>query len=855
MVKITLRGLLTRKLRAALTAIAIILGVAMVCGTYMLTDTIQSAFDSLVEDSREDVAVVVTGKKTIDWAYETPTVSDSLIEPIRQAPGVQRVSGGIEGTAQLIGSDGKAVNTFGAPALGIGINPSDVQPNDPTQIVEGHWASGPGQVVLEQGTAEKRGFDIGDSIDIASQGASRPFEVVGIAKLSSLESIGQTTLSFFDVKTAQQFFEKSGRLSAIDVEARTGVTPERLAADLKRILPANVVVRTAADQVKEEKKEIGMWMNIIRYFLLTFGFIALFVGAFVIFNTLSITVAQRTRELATLRTLGASRRQVLGSVFVEGLTIGAIASIIGLGLGVALAEGLTWLFKVIHFDLPQKGTVLLPRTVLLSLFVGVVVTLLASLAPALRATRVPPIAAVREGAILPKRRHTVIRNIFAGLLLLGGGLGLFAGLFVPETTIAQRLIALGVGCVALFFGVALVSSHLVPPLARLVGAPGVLIGRAPGRLARENAMRAPGRTAATAAAMMIGLALIVFVSVLARGFTRSTEVTIGENVHAPYIVSHNDGYTPISNDVAPLLERVPGVTESVAIRSEFGKVGDTRTWVAGVDPGTIASVWKMQWKKGSGSDESLKQLGGRNVLIQESFAKKKKLEPGSSFAMLTPRGQKLELKVVAVDKQPEYAPYLGDVTFSDQAFDALFSRNKAATYAVFVNATGDDEAVKKAIEKAVADFPTVKAMTKGEYIDLQNATMQPILAMFYVLLGLSALISVFGVINTLALAVFERTRELGMLRAIGMTKRQTRRMIRHESVSISLIGAALGIPLGILLAALVTAALSKYGVAFSVSPGQMAFLITLTVIAGMLAAILPARRASRLNVLQALQYE
>jgi putative ABC transport system permease protein len=853
MIRITLRGLLTRKLRAFLTASAIVLGVAMVCGTYMLTDTIQSAFDSLVEDSRHDVAVVITGKKTIDWAYETPTVSDSLIARAREVSGVKRVSGSIEGIAQLIDSNGKAVNTYGAPAIGIGVNRFDVRPTDPTQITEGRWPEGPGEVALEIGSAERRDLRLGQRIRIASQGASRPFTIVGLAKLTSMSSIGQTTLSFFELKAAQSFFEMKGRLSEIDIEAKPGVTPESLVAALKPIMPKNVEVRTAAEQVKKDKAEIGMWMNIIRYFLLVFGFIALFVGAFVIFNTLSITVAQRTRELATLRTLGASRRQVLGSVLVEGLTIGAIASVVGLALGIALAKGLSWLFKVIRFDLPQAGTVLLPRTIVLSLLVGIVVTLIASLAPALRATRVPPIAAVREGAILPKRRHTVIRTIFAVLLLLIGAAGLFTGLFAPSTTIAQRLTALGGGCVALFFGVALLSSHLVPPLARLVGAPGALIGRAAGRLARENAVRAPGRTAATAAALMIGLALVVFVSVLARGLTRSTEVTIGKNVYAPYIVSHNDGYTPISNDVAPAIDRVPGVKDAVAIRSEFGKTGKTRTYVAGVDPESIASVWRMQWKQGS--DESLAQLRGTNVLVKDSFAKKKKLAPGSTFEMLSPSGKTLRLRVIAIDKQPEFAPYLGDVTLSTEAFDGLFSKNKAATYAIFVNVSREAGFVEDAMDKAVADFPTVKVMTKGQYIDLQNASMQPILAMFYVLLGLSIVISVFGVINTLILAVFERTREIGMLRAVGMTRRQTRRMIRHEGVTISLIAAALGMPLGILLGALVTSALSKYGVVFSISPLQMVIFVALTVCIGILASILPARRASRLNVLEALQYE
>jgi putative ABC transport system permease protein len=671
--------------------------------------------------------------------------------------------------------------------------------------------------------------------------------------MRSFGSIGQTTLSFFELKAAQKFFEMEGRLSEIDIEANSGVSPGSLAARVKQIVPKSVEVRTAKQQIEEDKTEIGFFVNILRYFLLVFGFVALFVGAFVIFNTLSITVAQRTRELATLRTLGASRKQVLGSVLFEGLTIGAVASLVGLGLGVALAKGLSWLFKVIHFDLPQKGTVLLPRTVILSLLIGVIVTLVASLAPALRATRVPPIAAVREGAILPKRRHAVLRTIFAVLLIVLGVAGLLAGLFVPSTTIAQRLSALGGGCVALFFGVALFSSHLVPPLARIVGAPGALIGRAAGRLARENAIRAPGRTAATAAALMIGLALVVFVSVIANGFTRSTEVTIDKYVRAPYVVGANDGYSMISNDVAPSLKRVSGVENAVPIRWDYGKVGKTQALASGVDPRSLASVWRTEWKEGS--NDSLARLGGTNVLVKESFAKKKKLSVGSTFKMLTPSGKKLQLHVIAVDKQPEYAPYLGDVTLATAAFDNLFSNSKAATEVVLVNTAASSEDVAKAMEKAVAGFPTVKVMTKKQYIDLQNGTMKPILAMFYVLLGLAVVISVFGIINTLMLAVFERTRELGMLRAVGMTKRQTRRMIRHEAVTISLIAAALGMPLGIVLAALVTSALSKYGVVFSVSPGGMAFFVVLTILVGILAAVLPARRASRLNILEALQYE
>jgi len=857
MFRIALRGLWTRKLRTALTALAVVLGVSMVAGTYVLTDTINKSFNSLMASSRADVSAVVSAKSLVnkDSTSEKPTVPASLLERVSALSGVDRAYGMVDNeTSRMIDSKGNPVGPAGPPALGFGRDPSTIGNKGAFKIVQGSWAKGPGEVAIDVLSAKKAKVSVGDTIRVEGSGPLQRFRVSGLLQWGSSDSLGGATMVVFDLPTAQKLFGMNGRLTEIDVRSKKGVTPAQVVRQIKPLLPAHARALTVDQQIKEDQSEWSSFAKIIRYALLTFAGIALFVGAFVIFNTLSITVAQRSREMATLRTIGASRRQILGGVMAEGLTIGAIASTLGIGFGILLAKGLSSLMGTIGIDVPRTSTVYAPRTFIISIAVGIVVTLVASLGPALRATRVPPIAAVREGAVLPRGRFPRLRPVSASLLFVAA-LGVIGfSLFSSIDQTSQRMLALAAGCALLFVAVALLSAYLVRPLARLVGSPGSMFGGASGKLARENAMRAPTRTASTAAALMIGLALVTFVSVLAHGLTRSAEVAIRKQISTDYVVMAKDGYSSFSNTAATKLASVPGVEKATAIRSDTVIAYKKEAYITGIDPTTIRSSYRFDWKQGSNA--SLAKLGRDGAIVMDTFASKHKLEPGDRFPVTMPDGRKLSLRVAAIDKQPLFAPLLGDITVSTEGFDAAYRSNPKTTSFVLLRTTGGESArAERPLKAALDAFPSVGLYTEQAAIDSLSSEMNTMLAMFYVLLGLSVVISVFGIINTLALAVFERTRELGMLRAIGMTRRQTRRMIRHESVTISLIGAALGIPVGIFLAGLATTALSQYDIVFSLPAISLVVFTLAAIVAGMLAAILPARRASRLNVLEALQYE
>jgi putative ABC transport system permease protein len=856
MLRIALRGLWSRKLRTSLTAFAVVLGISMVAGTYVLTDTINKSFNTLMASARADTSAVVSGKSLVKngATSDQPTVPASLLARVSSLPGAASAYGVVETeSARMIDAKGDPVGPAGPPALGFGRDPASIGRDGAFKIIDGRWAKGPGEVAIDVASAKKAHVSIGNTIRVEGSGPLQSFRIVGLLQWGSSNSLGGATMAVFDLPTAQRLFGLGGRLSEIDVIAKDGVSPARLVAQIKPLLPPNAKALTVDEQIKEDQSQWSSFAKIIRYALLTFAGIALFVGAFVIFNTLSITVAQRTREMATLRTIGASRRQILGGVLTEGLTIGALASVIGIGVGILLAAGLSALMGAIGIDVPRTATVYAPRTFVISIVTGVVVTLLASLGPALRATRVPPIAAVREGAVLARRRSSRLRQIASGLLLATSLAVLGVGLFGSFDQSSQRLLTIAAGCALFFIAVALLSAYFARPLARIVGAPGSTFGGTAGKLARENAMRVPARTASTAAALMIGLALVTFVSVLAQGFVRSIGVAIRKQASADYIVMANDGYSTYSNAVAGRLARVPGVEKAVALRTDtviaFGK----QISITGFDPKTASSVYKFDWQEGSNA--SLAELGGDGAIVTDSFAHKHGLGIGSPLPVQMPDGRKLRLSVIAVNKQPELIELLGEVTVSEKAFDAVY-RNPKTTLLTYLRTTGgESEAVAARLRSALAVFPSVQVLTEKKAIDTQSSGMNTLLAMFYVLLGLSVVVSVFGIVNTLALAVFERTRELGMLRAIGMTRRQARRMIRHESITISLIGAATGIPVGIFLAAMVTTALSRYDIVFSLPVSSLVAFTLATVVAGMLAAILPARRASRLNVLEALQYE
>ena len=858
MIRIALKGLLGRKLRTVLTGLAVVLGVAMVSGSYVLTDTLDRAFGGIFERSYGDTAAVVKGKKVVEGSRSgSPTVPERLLPQIERVPGVESASGAIfdlgsdSNSAELLDSRGAELGDEKASSVAFGVNPGDTE-TTPFTLASGDWASGPDDVAIDKATAEDGGLEPGDRVEVVARGRRRDMTVTGTVEFGSLESLGGTTLAVFDLETAQGLVGKRGQLDQISVQSEPGTAPSRLVAAIDAQLGPSFEVSSGSEQAQTDAEDSEEALSTIRTFLLAFAGIALFVGAFVIFNTFSMTVAQRVRELATLRTLGGSRRQILTSLVIEGFVIGAVASVIGLFLGLALAKGLTALFSALGLELPEAPTVFATRTVIVSLLLGTVVTMAASLAPALRATRVPPIAAVREGATLPattlSRRG---RPIAAVLAVLAAGLwavGVFGGY---ESTTA--LLFVGGAALALFLAVVLLSPRVARPLASAIGAPIRRFGGVPGELGVHNAGRNPARTARTATALMIGLTLVTIVASLGSGLRGAVRDTLEDQVIADYVLQpagETEG-VPLS------MERrlaATGLAESVAgVRSDQAAVAGSDIEVTGVSPERISGTYRFY-----GLDEAeTRQALGAGAILEKDFADEQRLAVGDRFRMTVPSGERLSLEVGGVEDPPAVAKLnrlMGKVTIADTTFDRAFERPTDKLLFVSVGDSAES-AVAGALPQLAERVPGVQAFPRDEWIDEEAAGINTLLNLLYVLLGLSVVVSLFGMLNALVLSVFERTRELGMLRAVGMTRRQLRRMVRDESIVIALIGAVVGMALGLVLAAMVADALSDEGVSFAVPVGTLIAFAAIAAVAGVLAAVLPARRAGRLDILEALHYE
>jgi len=847
-----LKSLFSRKLRTALTAIAIVLGVAMISGTYVLTDSISSAFDAIFTQTYRGTDAVISGKSAFDLSSNglttAPPFDESLLQKVKQLPDVRAAIGGVGGEAQLIGKNGKAIVFGGAPNLGFSVDPSEPEFNS-LKLVDGKWPKN-GEVVVDESTARKKSIVVGQLLGVQAEGPIVRLRVSGLVKFGSVSTIGGATLAGFDLPTAQRLFGKTGKLDQIRLGAKNGVSPARLAAEVAPILPKGTQVKSGDTQAASDAKDTNSFIGFLQKFLLSFAGVALFVGAFVIANSLSITIAQRTREFATLRTLGASRRQVLRTVILEAFVMGAFASIVGLVAGVALGKGLFKLFDAVGFTLPNNGLTVETRTIVVSLIVGILVTLLASLRPALRATRVPPIAAVREGATLPVGRFHRFRAIGAGGTATLGFAALAYGLFGSNLGTTQVLLWMGVGALLIFVGVALFSSHLVVPLAQVLGIPATRVGGAAGSLARDNARRNPQRTASTAAALMIGLALVTLVATLAASIIGTFNSAVDDLARGEfYAITAQNNFSPIPVSAANAAEKTPGLESIASVRAGDALVfGNTRTLTA-VDP-TIGTVLHLDWK--DGSQAVLRQLGDRGAFIDDGFAKNHDLALGSDFILLTPTGKTLDLNVKGIFKPPAGGSPFGPVSISSATFDANYDQPKNIFSFVTMKG-GVTDANTKALDASLQSFPNAKVADGDQFKKNQVSGLKSVLNVLYVLLALSVLVSIFGIVNTLVLTVFERTRELGMLRAIGMTRRQVRRMIRHESIIVSLIGAAIGIVLGLVLSILLIARVKEIN--FFVPWGQVAIFIIASIVVGIVAAIFPARRAAKLNPLEALQYE
>jgi putative ABC transport system permease protein len=847
--RIAIKDLLGRKLRLLLTSLAIVMGVAMVSGTFVLTDTIDAAFTSIFQTAYSTSDAVITGKAVFGGSQNAPSFPQATLAKVQALPSVEAAAGGIGDLAQFVGANGKVLATHGAPGLAFSVNSGGDMRFNPLVLLNGRWPVGATQVAIDKDAASKLHATVGSTVGLLPRdGQERRFKVSGIVQFGH-STLGGATLAIFDLPTAQRLFHKVGQLDQIDIAARPGFSTSTLLSQIQSVLPPHTQVRTSEQQAKQAASDTNAALSFLRYFLLAFGGIALFVGAFVIANTLSITVAQRTREFATLRAMGATGRQVRTVVVVEGFITGLLAATVGLFAGLGLAKGLDQLFKAFGANLPQSGLVFSTRTIVVSILLGTIVTVLASLRPAMRATRVPPIAAVREGSVLPPSRFARFGPVAALLVCLVSGALVGYGAFGHGITVGLRLFMLAAGILGLFIGVAMVAPRIVRPLAEVLGWPGTKIGGIAGSLARANAMRNPSRTASTAAALMIGLALVTAVAVLAQGLRNNFEGAVKAEFHADYALTGENVFLPTSTEATTALRKSGVATVVSGVRAGDGRAFGKTIQVTAVDPG-MSKMLRLKWKVGS--DASLEGLGLTGAIVDKSFANNHHLVAGSPIRLETPGGKFLDLKVHAIFSPPQGGSPFGSVTTSSAAFDSVYP-NPQNLFTFLLMPGGVTPENTKKLNDVLASFPDAKIQTEAQFISSEERGLNVFLNLLYILLGLSIIVSLFGIVNTLVLTVFERTRELGMLRAVGMTRRQVRRMIRHESVVTALIGAALGIPIGMGLALLFDQAI--HDVPFAVPWGTILVFVLAAIVVGLIAAIFPARRASRLNVLEALQYE
>jgi putative ABC transport system permease protein len=859
MLSLVLRGFMQRKLRVALTAIAIVLGVALMSGTYILTDTINHSFGKIFQTASKGHDVVVSPAEQLgrEVRSETSPVTQSMIEQVRRTSGVAEAAGSIFSEGTFLDTHRKRLTSGFAPAFIASLTPSRFESFKP---IKGSFPSTASQVAIDEATAQRSHLKIGQQMIVAGTAATGRYTIVGITRFGGGESFGGAGAALLLPAEAQRLLGEPGRFDQIDVAADPGVAPGDLRNRIRAELPNTVQVKTGSEQAKQDTSNLEHNLGGLRTFLLIFAYVALVVGAFIIFNTFSITVAQRVREFALLRTLGGSRAQILRSVFYEGLLLGVLGAVLGLLAGIAVAPGLDALFKAFGATLPDSGTVLETRTIVVSLLVGIVVTVLAGLPPALRATRVPPLAAMREGLSIPPRPLPTRKRLIISYVLY---------LLVIVALIALGLGGLGITVlvITVIRGVRLVvrlrrGEERPRRRYRVIPAMGHAIGTlvrwrgVTGRLAEENSIRQPGRTMVTAAALMIGLGLVAFVAVLAASFTATINHAVDRSFAGNLIVENSQSGSEqgIPPAVAAAVRKVHGVSEVTAVAFTLGRPNGTtkNEAITAVEPHSFAKAYKLDYK--SGSRATLEALSGNQALVTEKFAKSRHLKVGSSFTLLTPTGTHTTLQTVGIIK--ESAELLAGITIDRALAASAFGQREDGVDFVTYAPGQTDEQVQPAVDRVLSSsYPQVRSRTAAQFKQDLAGQIKNLLTLIYVLLALSVIVSVFGIVNTLILSVYERSRELGMMRAIGTSRRQVRQMIRYESVITALIGGVFGLVLGIAGALAASIPLSSEGYVQAWPVGTLIVLLFAAAVVGVIAAAIPARRASRLDMLRAITGE
>jgi putative ABC transport system permease protein len=839
MTKITVRGLFARKLRLALTALAIVLGVTFVTGTLILTDTLNRTFDTLIGTAYQHVNFQIRGAAAFnnDTAAAANGTADrkpipaAIAAAIRHLPGVAYVDPSVAGYAQFV-SGGNAIGGAGS-ALGFSFDPN--RQLSSVRLVHGSAPRAPDEVVMDRGTATKYHFRVGDRVRVLSGGTPRSFIVTGIVTFGTADNLAGATLAGFDLQTAQALFNTRGDYDTINILAKPGADDVQVQRAIARILPPGVQVVSGQTVAGELSSAVSNALSFLSTALLVFALISLFVGAFTIFNTFSITVGQRTRELALLRMVGASRRQVFRSILGEAVLVGLAASVIGLGLGVLAAVALKALLGAFGVTLPSAPLVFQARTVVLALAVGVGVTVISAIGPARRAVRIAPVAALvatREEQVESLRRRVTI----GGLAATGGIAALVAGLIAPAIGLV------GLGAVAVFIAAGMLAPVVARPMSSMLGRPlGALLG-APGRLGRKNSMRSPRRTAQTAAALMVGIALVSVIAVLGASLSQSARTNLESAVTADDIITGpSSGF---STSVAAAVSRIPGVsTVTNVYKGQFELRGSLSSLDA-VDPVGLRRTVHLAITAGSGAPA----LADGRLLIDTNTASVKHLSVGSEVPVTFAQSGPATMRIGGIFKAN---PLIGSYVVGAGFFDSHF--HNPLPVAVLISTQPGAGRAERAINNYLSVYPNVGVQSRAQFEQSQQATVNQELGLVYVLLALAIVVALIGIVNTLMLSVFERTHELGLLRAVGMKRRQVRTMIRSEAVIIALFGAVLGVIIGTALGVAFAASLKQQGITVIAVPyASLVGFLVLAALLGLAAASWPARRAAKLDVLAAI---
>ncbi|MDX2291067.1 MULTISPECIES: ABC transporter permease [Streptomyces] len=843
MFRTALRNVLAHKARLLMTVLAVMLGVAFVSGTLVFTDTLSQAFRGQSAKSYDDVAVAVALRPDPEEAAKNPGLSQATVDKVAKLDGVTGVRPRVDGFAGVPDAKGKLIGS-GWSNKGTNFAPGPDGKDPALSFTTGNGPAAADQIALDKETADKGGYQVGERVRVATNGPVKEYTLSGVFTTEDGAVNAGGSLVVFDAPVAQKLYLKPGYYSDLNVSAAKGTDAGKLRDEILKVVPTAATAQTGQALADEQAREIESGLGNLKWMLLAFAGIALFVGIFLIANTFTMLVAQRTKELALMRAVGASRKQITRSVLAEAGVVGLVASAVGYVLGIGLAVGLRSGMAAFELKVPDGELVLGATPVLASFGVGVVITVLAAWLPGRRAAKIPPVAAMNSVHATPNTKSLVVRNAIGAAVTAIGAVLIVLGAYTGGEE--GRLIIAG-GALAALVGVIILIPFLSRPVIALIRPFFVKVFGISGKLAGLNAVRNPRRTGATASALAIGLTLVTGLTVIGVSAGQALDKMTVDNIKADYMVTMASG-DGLSQEALTALEKAPGVTAVSPQQAGAFEIKGTYTSASGVTPGTIEKVLKVDVVNGS-----LAGLADGQIAVAEKTADKRGLKVGATVPVEYLDKKKGELRIAAVYKDSEFlSPVLVDTKILDAHDPQKYIPQ------IFVSTDGGpSDAREQALIKAMGDNPAISVMDEKDIRDAFGGSINLMLNIMYGLLAMALIIAVLGVVNTLAMSVFERQQEIGMIRAIGLDRRRVKRMVRLEAVVISVFGAIVGIGLGTFLAWAIgkTFESSLPGYGLVVPWDRVGIFLVLAGLVGVLASLWPARSAARLNMLTAIKAE